>query len=95
MDRALARIKDSDRKIKTHKEATIVPLEMDLQAMEAEEKMRAALLGKTGRCQGTGSRRGMRQVLIPLLWRDVSFHDGDFSGRKDQLTVGRWKGFLD
>jgi ATP-dependent exoDNAse (exonuclease V) beta subunit len=47
MDRALARIKDCDRQIKTHKEATIVPLEMDLQAMEAEEKMRAALLGKT------------------------------------------------
>jgi DNA helicase II / ATP-dependent DNA helicase PcrA len=48
MDRALARIRDTDRQIKTHKEATIVPLEMDLQAMEAEEKMRAALLGKTG-----------------------------------------------
>ena len=43
MDRALARIADTDRQIKTHKEGTIAPLEEDLQAMQAEEKMRAAL----------------------------------------------------
>jgi DNA helicase-2/ATP-dependent DNA helicase PcrA len=49
MDRALARIEDTDRQIKTHKEATIAPLERELHAMEAEGKMRAALLGKTGR----------------------------------------------
>ena len=58
MDRALARIKDSDRQIKTHKEATIVPLEMDLQAMEAEEKMRAAVLGKTGNVRAPGPGAG-------------------------------------
>jgi len=49
MDRALARVEDTDRQIKTHKEAAIAPLERELQAMEAEGKMRVALLGKTGR----------------------------------------------
>jgi superfamily I DNA/RNA helicase len=46
IDRALAQIKDTDQQIKTHKEAAIAPLERDLQAMEAEERMRAALPGQ-------------------------------------------------
>jgi superfamily I DNA/RNA helicase len=49
IDRALARIEDTDRQIKTHKEATIAPLEGQLHAMAEEGKMRARLLGKTGR----------------------------------------------
>jgi ATP-dependent exoDNAse (exonuclease V) beta subunit len=49
IDRALARIADTDRQIKTHKEVTIAPLEGELHAMEEEGKMRARLLGKTGR----------------------------------------------
>jgi ATP-dependent exoDNAse (exonuclease V) beta subunit len=49
MDRALARIADTDQQIKTHKEATIAALERELHAMEVEGKMRTALLGKTGR----------------------------------------------
>jgi ATP-dependent exoDNAse (exonuclease V) beta subunit len=46
IDRALARINDTDREIKTHKETTIAPLEGGLQAMAEEGKMRATLLGK-------------------------------------------------
>jgi ATP-dependent exoDNAse (exonuclease V) beta subunit len=46
IDRALARIERIEGQIKTHKEATIAPLERDLQAIEEEEKMRAALVGK-------------------------------------------------
>ena len=49
IDRALARINDTDQEIKTHKEGTIAPLEGQLLAMAEEGKMRATLLGKTGR----------------------------------------------
>ncbi len=44
MDRALARIKETDGQIKTHKETVITPLEREIQAMEEEGRMRAALL---------------------------------------------------
>jgi DNA helicase II / ATP-dependent DNA helicase PcrA len=44
VDRALARIEDTDRQIKAHKEGTIAPLERELQAMQEEERMRQALL---------------------------------------------------
>jgi hypothetical protein len=49
MDRALARIKETDRQIKAHKDAAITPLERELQAMEEEGQMRAALLENTGK----------------------------------------------
>jgi hypothetical protein len=49
IDRALARIEDTDGQIKTYKEATIAPLEGQLHAMTEEGKMRAVLLGKPGR----------------------------------------------
>jgi hypothetical protein len=46
IDRALAGIEGIDAQIKTHKEGTIVPLEREIQAIEEEGTMRAALLGK-------------------------------------------------
>jgi DNA helicase II / ATP-dependent DNA helicase PcrA len=46
IDRALARVEGIEGQIKTHKEETIAPLERELQALEEEGKMRAALLGK-------------------------------------------------
>ncbi len=49
MDRALARIKETDGQIKTHKDGIIAPLESELQAMEEEGRMRAALVGNTGK----------------------------------------------
>jgi hypothetical protein len=47
VDRARARIEGIDGQIKSHKEGTIVPLEREIQAIEEEGTMRAALLGKT------------------------------------------------
>jgi hypothetical protein len=47
IDRALARIESVEGQIKTHKQETIAPLERELQALEEEGKMRAALLGKS------------------------------------------------
>ena len=44
MDRALGRIKETDGRIKTHKETVITPMEREIQAMEEEGRMRAALL---------------------------------------------------
>ena len=44
VDRARTKIEEIDRQIRMHKEATIVPLAAELQAMEEEEKMRAALV---------------------------------------------------
>ncbi|HJR80965.1 MAG TPA: UvrD-helicase domain-containing protein [Anaerolineales bacterium] len=46
LDRAFARVEDIEGQIKTHKEETIAPLEREIHAIEEEEKMRAALLGK-------------------------------------------------
>lgn len=46
IDRALARIESVEGQIKTHKQETITPLEGEIQALEEEGKMRAALLGK-------------------------------------------------
>jgi DNA helicase-2/ATP-dependent DNA helicase PcrA len=46
IDRALARIESIQGQIKTHKEGTIASLERELQALEEEGKMRAALLEK-------------------------------------------------
>jgi DNA helicase-2/ATP-dependent DNA helicase PcrA len=43
MDRALARIENTEGQIKTHKEGTIAALEREMQALEEEGKMRAAL----------------------------------------------------
>jgi predicted ester cyclase len=57
IDRALARIEDLDRQIKTHREATIAPLELDLQAMEEERQMRAALAKKVPTREQTSSER--------------------------------------
>ena len=45
IDRALARIEGTEAQIKTHREATIAPLERELHAMEEEGKVRAALAG--------------------------------------------------
>jgi ATP-dependent exoDNAse (exonuclease V) beta subunit len=46
IDRALARVEGIERQIKSHKEETIAPLEREIQAIEEDRKMRAALLGK-------------------------------------------------
>jgi hypothetical protein len=43
IDRALARIEETDREIKTHRQETIAPLEREIHALEEEQKMRAAL----------------------------------------------------
>ena len=45
MDRALGRIKETDGQIKTHKDTVFTPLEREIQAMEEEGRMRAALHG--------------------------------------------------
>jgi DNA helicase-2/ATP-dependent DNA helicase PcrA len=46
IDRARAGIEGLDRQIKAHREETIAGLEGEIQALEEEEKMRAALVGK-------------------------------------------------
>jgi hypothetical protein len=43
VDRALRRIEGTEAEIKAHKEGTIAPLEREIQAIEEEGKMRAAL----------------------------------------------------
>jgi superfamily I DNA/RNA helicase len=49
MDRALGRIKETDGQIKTQKDTVITPLESELQAMEEEGRMRAALVGSAAK----------------------------------------------
>ena len=43
IDRALARVEETDGEIKAQKKETIIPLEQEIHAIEEEEKMRAAL----------------------------------------------------
>ena len=49
VDRAMKGIEGLEQQIKTHREETIARLEAELQAMEEEDKMRSALLGKATR----------------------------------------------
>jgi len=45
IDRALRKIESLDAQIKAHKEGTIIPLEQEIQGIEEEGTMRAALFG--------------------------------------------------
>ena len=66
LDRALARIDNIEGQIKTHKEKTIAPLEREIQAIEEEEKMRAALLAKPV-LQGASAQLGGEKEFSNVL----------------------------
>ncbi len=51
LDRALAKIEDTERQIRAQKETNIATLERELQAMEEEKRMRAKVVGKTGKTE--------------------------------------------
>ena len=58
IDRALAKIESVEGQIKTHKQGTIAPLEGEIQALEEERTMRAALLRTAPRQAPSGSLPG-------------------------------------
>ena len=58
IDRARAGIESIDGQIKTQRQETIAGLEGELQAMEEDVKMRAALVGKTLRQELPGNLPG-------------------------------------